>query len=387
MKNLIREIENNYHQIKKWRHDFHKHPELSFDEHRSAKKIVSYLKEMGVDEVHEGIGKTGVVGIIRNGEGPSIGLRGEMDALPIHENSPHAYASTAPNVMHACGHDGHVAMLLGAAHYLAKTRRFKGTVVLIFQPAEELVQGAPAMIQDGLLKRFPFESIYTMHSWPGADYDQLYVNIGEVMASVNNFDITIKSNGGHAAMPQLSPDPILAGCALINSLQSIVSRCAAPKDPIVLSCTAINAGNVYNVIPNKLSIKGTVRFFDDEMKQWIPEKMQEVVDGIARIHNVQIHLDYNNLCPPTFNTKKESMLAREVIQEMLGEQAGASKAPSMGSDDFCFYLEEVPGAYIFIGNGKNSAGLHHSAYDFNDDSLIVGASFYAKLVEANQPLG
>ena len=386
MKNLIPEIQDNYQQIKKWRHDFHKHPELSFEEHRSAKKVAQYLKEMGVDEIHEGVGKTGVVGIIKNGEGPSIGLRGEMDALPIHEKSHHTYASKKANVMHACGHDGHVTMLLAAAQYLAKTRRFKGTVVLIFQPAEELVQGAPAMLKDGLLKRFPFESIYTMHSWPGASYDELFINSGEVMASVNNFDIQIKSSGGHAAMPQLCSDPILAGCQLINSLQSIVSRCAAPKDKIVLSCTAINAGSVYNVIPDSLSIKGTVRFFDEAMKKWVPEKMQQIIDGTALIHNVQITFDYRTLCPPTFNTNKESLLAKKVIKEMLGEQTGNKKAASMGSDDFCFYLEEVPGAYIFIGNGNNSAPLHHSAYDFNDEALVIGASFYAKLVEANQPL-
>lgn len=386
MSSLISDIQNNYQQIKQWRHDLHKHPELSFDEFRSAKKVVQYLKEMGVDEIHEGIGKTGVVGLIKNGEGPSIGLRAEMDALPINEIAPHSYASQTPNVMHACGHDGHVAMLLGAAQYLTKTRNFKGTVVLIFQPAEELIEGAPAMIKDGLLKRFPFESVYTIHNWPGANSNEMFVNTGEVMACVNNFDIQIKSRGGHAAMPQLCADPIVAGCDLVTSLQSIVSRCAAPKDQIVLSCTVFQAGKVYNIIPSELTIKGTVRFFDREMEKWVPEKMHQIIDGVARVHNVQITLDYNNQCPPTFNTEKESLLARTVIKKMLGDATGNSKAVSMGSDDFCFYLDEVPGAYIYLGNGVDSASLHHCSYDFNDDALIVGASFYANLVEANQPL-
>lgn len=386
MTTILEELKPHYQTLRQWRHDFHKHPELSFKEQLTAKKIVEYLTVIGVDEIHTEIGKTGVVGIIRNGEGPGIGLRADMDALPITESNPHNYSSSTSGVMHACGHDGHVVMLLGAAKYLAETRRFKGSVVLIFQPAEELIQGAPAMLQDGLLKKFPFQSVYTLHSWPGAKTDEMFVNVGPVMASVNNFDINIHSCGGHAAMPHLSPDPIVAGCDIITTLQTLVSRKTAPKDALVISCSVFNSGNVYNVIPNHAAIKGTVRFIEPEMRNTVPEKMLQIIEGISRAHDVKSDFQYQPLCPPTFNTEKEALLARNVIQQMLGSNTGHSKAISMGSDDFCFYLDEVPGAYIFIGNGVDSASLHHNAYDFNDEALIVGASFYARLVEANQPL-
>ncbi len=383
MTNLIKDIEENIHQLKKLRHDLHQHPELSFDEHRTSKKIAEYLKIIGVDEIHTGIGKTGVVGILKNGSGPRIGLRADMDALPIHETALHTYSSTNKNVMHACGHDGHVVMLLGAAKYLASSRNFKGTVVLIFQPAEELIEGAPAMLKDGLLDRFPFDSVYTLHSWPGASVNQMFVNVGPVMASVNNFEIHLKCSGGHAAMPQLSPDPIVAGCAMITSLQTLVSRRIAPSSPVVISCTVFNGGNVYNVIPNEVIIKGTARFIQSELREWLPDKMNQIIEGIARAHDVQAEFHYHPQCPPTYNTEKESLLANSVMKQLLGENNAKSKSVSMGSDDFCFYLDEVPGAYIFIGNGTGSACLHHSAYDFNDDALAVGASFYARLVEAN----
>lgn len=383
MAELIKEIKDDYQQLRQWRHDFHQHPELSFKENRTAKKIAQYLREMEVDEVHENVGKTGVVGIIRNGEGPGIGLRADMDALPIIEGGNHHYASKNAGVMHACGHDGHVVMLLAAAKYLAKSRNFKGSVVLIFQPAEELIEGAPAMLNDGLLQRFPFQSVYTLHSWPGAETNEMFVNVGPVMAAVNNFDIHIKGSGGHAAMPQLSPDPIVAGSDIITSLQTIVSRRKDPKEAVVLSCTTFNSGSVYNVIPNYANIKGTVRFVDPKMKDWLPEKMKHIIDGVATVHDVSCEFDYQQLCPATYNTQSEALLARDVIHKMLGKQTGNAKAISMGSDDFCFYLDEVPGAYVFIGNGTGSESLHHAAYDFNDDALLVGASFYVNLVEAN----
>ena len=381
MINLINEIKSEYNTLRQWRHEFHKHPELSFKENRTAKRIAEILRNIGVDEVHEGIAETGVVGIIRNGEGLGIGLRADMDALPIDENNPHNYRSVNQNVMHACGHDGHIVMLLGAAQYLTKYRNFKGSVVLIFQPAEELVTGAPTMLEDGLLKRFPFHSAYTLHSWPGASPYEMFVNTGPVMASVNNFDIHIKSSGGHAAMPQLSPDPIVSGCDMISALQTLVSRRTDPKNALVLSCTVFNSGNVYNIIPNQATIKGTVRFIEPELKKWIPEKMHQIIEGISRTHDVQSEFSYNTLCPPTYNTEKESEIARSVITKLLGESK--TKDVSMGSDDFCFYLDEVPGAYIYIGNGVDSASLHHCAYDFNDEALVVGASFYVKLVEAS----
>lgn len=386
MKTIIQAIKNNLQIYKHWRHDFHQHPELSFKEHRTAKKVVDILTDIGVDDITPGVGETGVVGIIRNGEGPSIGLRADMDALPIIETGTHNYISTNDGIMHACGHDGHTVMLLAAAEYLVKHKPFKGTVVLIFQGGEEELIGAPSMLKDGLLKRFPFDSIYTLHSWPGAPTDSMFVNAGPVMASVNNFDIKITSAGGHAAMPHLTPDPIVAGAEIVTSLQSLVSRGSDPQDPLVISCTYFQAGRAYNVIPNQVHIKGTVRFVNTEMKSWLPDRMKNVIEGVAHAHDVTATLDYQNLCPPTLNTEKEALLAKHVITTMLGEhQQGKEKPISMGSDDFCFYLEEVPGAYVYIGNGEHSAGLHHSQYDFNDAALPIGAAFYVNLVTQALP--
>jgi hippurate hydrolase len=384
MKKIIQTINENIQQFKKWRHDLHQHPELAFEEHRTAKKIAEYLKLIGVDEITTDVGDTGVVGIIREGEGPSIALRADFDALPISETGAHHYISTNDGVMHACGHDGHTVMLLAAAEYLVKNRPFKGTVVLVFQGGEETLTGAPAMLKDNLLTRFPFESIYTLHSWPGAPTNAMFVNQGPVMASVNNFDITITGAGGHAAMPHLTPDPIVAGAEIITSLQSLVSRQIDPQDPLVLSCTAFHAGRAYNVIPNEVKIKGTARFLKHEMVTWLPERMNQIISGVARAHDVSANLDFQSICPPTLNTKKESLLAKKVIDTMLGENLkGKEKAVSMGSDDFCFYLEEVPGAYVYIGNGEDSASLHHSQYNFNDEAIPVGAAFYVNLVILN----
>lgn len=384
MKQIIQEIKNNIQTYKQWRHDFHQHPELAFEEHRTAQKIVEHLEAIGVDSITPEVGGTGVVATIENGEGPRIGLRGDFDALPIEETGAHHYISTNEGVMHACGHDGHTVMLLAAADYLVKHRPFKGTVVLVFQGGEESLTGAPAMLKDGLLERFPFDSMYTLHSWPGAPTNAMFVNQGPVMASVNNFDIRIQSPGGHAAMPHLSADPIVAGAEMITSLQTITSRQIDPQDPLVLSCCTFHAGSAYNVIPNEVIIKGTARFLNHDMTAWLPERMNQIISGVARAHDVSATLDFKSICPPTINTQKEALLAKKVIHTMLGDHLkGKEKSISMGSDDFCFYLEEVPGAYIYIGNGEGSQGLHHSQYDFNDEAIPVGAAFYVNLVKLN----
>lgn len=384
--NFIEEIQQNHQQLKKWRHEFHRYPELAFNEKKTAHIITQLLEDFKVDEIATGIGGTGVVAVIRNGEGPSIGIRADMDALPIFEACAHGYASQNPGVMHACGHDGHSTMALGAAQYLAKTRNFKGSVVFIFQPAEEAVTGAPAMINDGLFDRFPMQSIYSMHCWPGTPAGKILVSPGPVMASVNVFQITIKSEGGHAAMPHLTRDPIVAGAGMVSALQTLVSRHTDPVDAVVLSITMFNAGNVQNVIPNRAELQGTVRFINPDIGNWLPERMNRLLEGIAAAHDVSVDIEFKNLCPPTINNRKESLFAKQVATELLGrDMVGEKEHFSMGSDDFCFYLEEVPGAYIYIGNGEQSKGLHHPEFDFNDDALVYGASFYSRLVETALP--
>lgn len=382
MKKLHNQLEKNHNLFKHWRHTLHQCPELSFEEHKTSQFVIKTLKEIGVDEIHTGIGGTGVVGILKNGPGPSIGLRADMDALPINEAGGHGYRSINPGVMHACGHDGHVAMLLGAAKYLTETREFRGTVVLIFQPGEETIAGAPAMIRDGLLERFPIDSIFTLHSWPGASVHQMFVNEGAVMACVNNFDIHIKSKGGHAAMPHLSSDPILAGSEIILALQKLVSRRVDPQHALVLSCCVFDGGTIRNVIPRHVTIKGTARYIDSQIGEWLPKAMHDIIEGIARGNEVTTDFNFVKQCPPTINSNYEAKLANSVITELL-DVTDTSKPVSMGSDDFCFYLEEVPGAYVYLGNGKKSNSLHHPEYDFNDDALLIGIAFYIRLVQKN----
>lgn len=382
MNKLINELKTNHSLFKQWRHKLHQHPELSFCEHQTAKMVAEQLKTFNVDEVHTGIGGTGVVGILRQGLGPSIGLRADMDALPIEEATGHGYRSANAGVMHACGHDGHVTILLATANYLAQTRAFNGTIVLVFQPAEELIEGASAMLNDGLLERFPMDSIYTLHSWPGASVNHMFVNQGPVMACVNNFDITIKASGGHAAMPHLSSDPIVAGSEMIMALQTLVSRRAAPQQSLVISCCVFNGGTVRNVIPRQVQIQGTARYSDNQIGDWLAKAMHDVIEGIARAHDVTAEFNFVRQCPPTVNSPEEAALAKSVIKELLGP-IETDKPISMGSDDFCFYLEEIPGAYVYLGNGIDSNSLHHPEYNFNDDALLTGAAFYIRLVQKN----
>lgn len=378
---LIEEIVQQLPQLKRWRHTLHGHPELSFQEHHTGEYLKRELEAMGCDEVYTDIAAPGVVAIIRNGEGPCIGLRCEMDALPIQEIGSHAYTSQQKGVMHACGHDGHMAMLLGATQYLATHKQFKGTVACIFQPSEEPTNGAEAMIEDGLLQRCPMDAIYALHTWPGREIGSLFVSPGPVMSAVQIFQLTIKGDGGHAAMPQKTSDPIVAGAKLISALQTIVSRYSDPCDPLVISTTKFHAGTANNIIPASAEIVGTIRYLNPEIEGWLPGKMRRVVEGIEMAHDVNIDFSLEKTCNVTINSTNEAAFAKQVAIDLVGEHLGGQeKPPSMGSDDFCYFLDEIPGAYIFIGNGTDSKGLHHPQYDFNDEVLPIGASYLAKLV-------
>ena len=369
-----------------WRHDIHEHPELAYEEARTAARVVALLKEFGVDEVAEGIGKTGVVGVLRNGEGPSIGLRADMDALPILEETGLSYKSRHDGVMHACGHDGHTAMLLGAARYLAETRNFVGTVVLVFQPAEEGFAGARAMIEDGLFERFPVDSIYGVHNMPGVPEGVIAVSPGAVMAAADSFTITVQGKGGHGAMPHQSVDPVVAASAMVTALQTLVSRNVDPNKSSVISVTKIHGGDAFNVIPDTVEMGGTVRYFDAEVGAQVRRRMQEVVDGVAAAHGASATMNYQKGYPATSNHVAETEFARQVAGEVLGVEA-AEQPLVMGSEDFSFFLEEKPGAYAFVGNGDGEAcvAIHNPKYDFNDTILPVGASFFARLVETALP--
>ena len=363
-----------------WRQDIHSHPELAYQEKRTAKKVAKLLKEFGVDEIHEGIGGTGVVGVIRNGKGPMVGLRADMDALPITEANKCDHASTHEGVMHACGHDGHTTMLLGAARYLAETRNFNGQVILIFQPAEEGFAGAKAMIEDGLFEKFPVDSIYGMHNMPGVAEGNLDVGPGPRMAAADNFEIKINGKGAHGAMPNESVDPIVCGSAVIQALQSLVSRNSDPKKTLVVSVTQFNSGHANNVIPDFASLAGTIRYFDKTTGDFVRKKFPKIVKDICEAFGAKAEIDYKIGYPPTINDTNAAKFALETAKEIAGNKASDSQEPMMGSEDFSYFLQEKPGAYAWIGNG-NSASLHNPSYDFNDELLPIGASFLSRIAE------
>lgn len=373
-----------------WRHDIHQHPELAYEEHRTAARVADLLRSFGVDEVVEGVGGTGVVGLIRNGDGPSIGLRADMDALPIEELAEDRdYKSVHAGKMHACGHDGHTAMLLGAARYLSETRAFSGTVVLVFQPAEEGHAGAKAMIDDGLFTRFPMEAIYGMHNMPGIDAGAFAVSPGPVMAAADRFTITLTGHGGHAAAPHLVRDPIVAGAALVAALQTIVSRSTAPTDTLVVSVTQFHGGDTGNVIPDSAWIGGTVRHFSGEVGAATEQKMRAIAAGIAAAYGVDVEVEYHVGYPPTVNWDAPTALARTVAAEVFGADRVQVQSPAMFSEDFSYYLQEVPGCFGYIGNGHGGphgcSGLHNPFYDFNDDILAGGATLFVRIVETALP--
>jgi hippurate hydrolase len=372
--------------IQAWRRDIHQYPELLYDTHRTSAFVADKLREFGCDEVATGLGRTGVVGVIK-GRKPAgtsevkvIGLRADMDALPIEEATGLPYASKTPGKMHACGHDGHTAMLLGAARYLAETRNFAGDAVVIFQPAEEGGAGAAAMIEDGLMERFRIDQVYGMHNGPGIPLGSFAIRSGPIMASTDAIDITIEGHGGHAARPHKCIDSVLVGAQLITALQSIVSRSVDPLDSAVISMCEFHAGNARNVIPQTALLRGTVRTLTNEVRELVEKRVGEVVGGVAQITGARINLNYERGYPVTVNHAAQTDIATRVAKEIAGEANVEECPPLMGGEDFSYMLEARPGAFIFCGNG-NSAGLHHPAYNFNDEAILYGTSYWIKLVE------
>ncbi len=370
------------------RRDLHAHPETAFEEKRTADLVAQTLAALGV-EVHLGLAGTGVVGVLRAGSGTrAIGLRADMDALPVQEQNRFPHHSREAGKMHACGHDGHTAMLLAAADYLAATRNFDGTAYFIFQPAEEGGGGARLMIEEGLFERFPMEAVFGMHNWPGLAAGQFAVMPGPVMASADHFDIVVRGHGAHAAMPHQGVDPVVAGAALVQALQGIVSRTLDPLDNAVLSVTRFHAGDAYNIIPEQALLAGTVRAFRAEVQAQVETAMERVCNGIAASFGVQVTLDYQRGYPATVNSAAEAELCRRAAAGLVGaENVHAGMRASMGAEDFSCMLQAKPGCYVWLGNGLGEGGcmLHNPHYDFNDEVLPLGASYWARLVE--QTLG
>ncbi|MGR3321070.1 MAG: M20 aminoacylase family protein [Pseudooceanicola sp.] len=371
-----------------WRRHIHAHPELGFECHETAAYVIERLKEFGIAEIHEGIATSGVVAIVEGQEkGPTIGLRADMDALPIEEETGAAYSSTVPGRMHACGHDGHTAMLLGAAKYLSETRNFAGRVALIFQPAEELGGGAGVMVREGLLDRFGIGEVYAVHNAPGFPAGTFITGPGPVLASDDTFTIRIKGEGGHAANPQETRDPIMAAVNIAQTLQTIISRNHDIREDLVISITQIHAGTADNVIPDKAWLNGTVRSFTAEVRELAERRMGEIVSGIAAAHGVTAELDYQYGYPPTVNDPDKAAFAADVARAVVPEdQVVFREAREMGAEDFAYMLQARPGAYMVIGQGEG-AGLHQPGFDFNDEIAPLGASYFARLVETAQPLG
>ena len=372
------------HEMRAWRRDIHAHPELGFEEKRTSELVASSLERWGI-EVHRGIGRTGVVGVLRSGtSNRSVGLRADMDALPIQEANTFAHRSRHEGRMHACGHDGHTAMLLGAAKALAATRRFDGTVNFIFQPAEEGIGGAKAMVDDGLFRRFPCEAIFGMHNRPGMPLGRFAVRAGAMMAGGAFFDIDVTGRGAHGARPESGIDSVLVAAHIATALQSIVSRNVRPVETAVVSVTQIHAGDAYNVIPQTARLSGTVRAFSNEVMEMIGRNMARIADGIAAGFGAAANTDFRTIFPPLVNNPAEAEFAAAVCSELVGADKVRRDPPLiMASEDFSYMLAEVPGCYINIGNGdgEGACEVHNPSYDFNDAALGYGAAFFVRLVE------
>ncbi|WP_313704547.1 M20 aminoacylase family protein [Massilia sp.] len=384
-------------ELEQIRRDIHAHPELCYEEQRTSDVVAARLTEWGIPVVR-GLGVTGVVGIIKNGSSErAIGLRADMDALPMQELNTFDHASRHPGKMHACGHDGHTAMLLGAAHYLSRHRNFDGTVYLIFQPAEEGGAGARKMIEDGLFEQFPMDAVYGMHNWPGLPAGSFGVIPGPMMASSNEFRVVVKGKGAHAAQPHRGIDPVMVAVQIAQSWQTIISREKNPLETAVLSITQIHAGSATNVIPDEAVLIGTVRTFSTEVLDLIERRMEEIANGVAAGFNASVDFGFKRNYPPLVNHPEQTAFAVEAMRAVVGDKnVNTAVEPTMGAEDFAFMLQAKPGCYVFIGNGdgEHRAGghglgpcqLHNGSYDFNDQLLPIGASFWARLVEMRLPV-
>lgn len=370
-------------EVAEWRRHIHARPELLFAVENTAAFVAEKLKEFGVDDIVTGIGRTGVVGLIKGkGEGSrTVGLRADMDALPLTEITGKPWASKTPGKMHACGHDGHTAMLLGAAKYLAETRNFNGNVAVIFQPAEEGGGGGNLMVKDGMMERFGIEEVYGMHNLPGLSVGQFATRKGPIMAATDEFTVTIKGRGGHAAQPHRTIDPIATGAQIVTNLQMIASRSVDPLRSVVVSVTKFNAGFAHNVIPNDATIAGTIRTLDEDVRAQAEARLRQVVEGICAAHGADADINFHRNYPVTFNHADETEHAVAIASDIAGEANVNSQVdPMMGGEDFSYMLNARPGAFIFIGNG-DTAGLHNPAYDFNDEAIAHGISYWVRLAE------
>jgi hippurate hydrolase len=377
----IPQIESRRAELIAWRRDLHAHPELAFAESRTAGFVARQLRSFGLT-VHEGLAKTGVVGTLANGAGAAVGLRADLDALPLAEANDFAHRSRHPGTMHACGHDGHTTMLLGAARHLAEHPNFSGTVHFIFQPAEEAAGGAKVMLEEGLFERFAVDAVFGMHNWPELAPGTFGMRVGPMMASLDKFDIAVEGRGAHGALPHQAVDPVVVAAQLVGALQSIVSRNVDPLEAAVVSVTKLHAGDAYNVIPERAALGGGIRCFDAAVRALLKKRIEEIAAGVSSAHGARAKVEFGAAYPAIVNSKRHTELAARVATELVGSERVASHIPPvLASEDFAYMLEARPGCYVFIGNGGAESGrtIHSPGYDFNDDILTLGASYWVRL--------
>lgn len=380
---LVPEVLHIHDEMIGWRHDFHRNPEMCFHEVRTTSNIAELLRSFGIDETLDNKAGTGIIGVLRNHDGPTIALRADMDALALSDQGQHDHRSTVEGMCHACGHDGHIAMLLGAAKCLSRSRSFRGTVLFVFQPAEEISSGAQRMLDQGFLEHYGVQSIWALHSLPGLAVGRMSITPGIALAGVDNFTITVSGRSGHAGAPHLSRDPIVPSGAIISGLQTIVSRSADPIDSVVVSVTSMqSSSHLHNVIPESVRLMGTVRYLNADYSDFVQARMKTIVDNTAEAHEVAASVEYQRLCPPLVNASPECALAAQVAKSLLGDEGVVQLPPIMGGEDFAYFLQRVPGVFAFIGNGEDSAPLHNACFDFDDQALPIGASYFIRMVQA-----